>query len=102
MERSNRDMFRQFEEQSRRDEKSVKENRALRQKNHDLEKQIITLEKSFDDRIALVVQQAVDQATLLLSRGASTETGTNSCEGILMPFLGGVGQSAKLTIISQT
>ena len=63
MERSNRDMFRQFEEQSRRDEELVKENRALRQKNHDLENRIITLEKSFEDRIALVVQQAVDQAT---------------------------------------
>ena len=63
MERSNRDMFRQFEEQSRRDEELVKENRALRQKNQDLEKRIITLENSFEDRIALVVQQAVDQAT---------------------------------------
>ena len=63
MERSNRDMFRQFEEQSRRDEELVKENRALRQKNHDLENRIITLEKNFEDRIALVVQQAVDQAT---------------------------------------
>ena len=63
MERSNRDMFRQFEQQSRRDEELVKENRALRQKNRELEKRVATLESSFEERIARVVQQAVDQAT---------------------------------------
>ena len=51
---------------------------------------------------ALAKMKELGAPKLLLSRGASTETGTNSCEDILMSFLGGVGQSAKLTIISQT
>ena len=63
MERSNRDMFRQFEEQSLQNEELVKENRALRQKNRELEKRVAALESSFEERIARVVQQAVDQAT---------------------------------------
>ena len=63
MERSNRDMFRQFEEQSLQNEELIRENRALRQKNRELEKKVVTLESSFEERIARVVQQAVDQAT---------------------------------------
>lgn len=78
MERSNRDMFRQFEEQSQRNDELVKENRTLRQKNRELEKRITVLENSFEERIARVVQQAVDQETKPLKETIAKQEADNA------------------------
>ena len=63
MERSNRDMFRQFEEQCEQVEVLTKENRVLRAENKKLNKKLSDWEERFERRIEEAVDRAVEKAT---------------------------------------